>query len=195
MVWLTQADLARLALASALLSPLLARGGWRELLRYARRSRWLLLVLWLAQMWSYPGHPLWRFWGVDGPSQAGLLGASLAVWRLVLMLAALAVLMARLQREELLLGIYTLLQPLRVLRISPQRIAVRIWLTMHYAETLLHESHGITLQQRIAQLREPPVIESMRSVELKDRPVGWRDVYCLSGALALGIGVKWLLSN
>jgi energy-coupling factor transport system permease protein len=45
-------------------------------------------------------------------------------------------LLATSSREDIIIGIYLLLQPFRMLGVSPERFATRLWLTLHYVETM-----------------------------------------------------------
>ncbi len=195
-VWLAMADWHRMALATALLTVLLIHSGWREAVKYMRRSRWLLLIVWMVNMLGLPGEPLWQFGGIEieRPGMRALLVTTLATWHLVLILMALAVLMARLTRPQLLLAMYTLLQPWRMLGVQPQRVAVRIWLTLYYAEHMLAQARDISFRQRIVQLFDAPHMpeNGVTSIALETQPFGWRDAACWAGVLGLNMGIGWL---
>ncbi len=192
MGWLSVADLSRLALFSLVLAALLWRNGWRQCMRYLRRSRWLLAILWVAHLFGDTRAPLIQVWGWSVPGANGFMDASLAVWRWAMMLAALAVLMSRLSRDVLLAAMLVLLYPLRFLGVDPERIAVRIWLTLHYAETLLQ--HPASFKMRLQQLHALPVAgeTAPAAVVLNRTPAGWKDAACVLGGLALGMGMKWV---
>lgn len=99
-----------------------------------RRTRVLLLVLVLLYAFTTPGVPILENWETFSPSYEGLQAGGLQAWRLLLMIAALATLLAYLPRQRLLTGIYVLLLPLKPLGLPVERFAVRLWLTLHYAE-------------------------------------------------------------
>jgi energy-coupling factor transporter transmembrane protein EcfT len=192
MVWVMLAGISVLLVASALVLTGFTRRTGQQFLRYVRRSRWLLLVLLLVHAWSIPGAPLWPSLGAAGPSQAGVYSGLLQSWRLVLVLAALAVLMTRLSREDLLAGIYTMLSPLRYLGQAPERIAVRIWLTLRYAESLMQNPQRISFRQRMQQLSALPDTpeEMMQPLLLPIYRYGWLDYACIVSATILGIWVR-----
>ena len=192
MVWVTWIGVFGLVVMTVLLLPGFARATRQQFIRYVRRSRWLLLILLLVHAYSLPGVPLWSQLGVYGPSQAGLYGGLIQTWRLLLILAALAILMTRLSRTSLLLGLYRLFEPLRYLGAKPERIAVRIWLTLGYAEGLIHETRGVTFRQRMEQLFSlPPVTqETMQPLILPEHVFSWIDLLCVLVALVLGIWLK-----
>jgi energy-coupling factor transporter transmembrane protein EcfT len=189
MVNLTVANPHQLGWDTLFFAVILLCAGWHEWLRYLRRSRWLLGIMWLAQVLSSLDVPLWQ--GVSGLHIAGVLGASVAVWRWMLMLAVLASLMARLSREALLSGMLTLLTPLKYLGINPQRIALRIGLTLHYAEKLLQEKASFT--QRIQQLSEiqPFAAEMLAPLVLERYVFSWKDIVCVVGVLGWQWGIHY----
>jgi len=126
--------------ALAGMSALLALGAWAVGLhacwRLLRRTRVLFITLVLLYAFTTPGMPLFSGW--DTPTQEGLLSGTLQAWRLLLMIVALAILLIGLNREQLLAGIYGLLAPFKPLGLPLERIAVRLWLTLQYAESAAH---------------------------------------------------------
>lgn len=103
--------------------------------RLVRRTRVLLIALIILYAFATPGTPLIAGWVQWNPTYEGVRAGGLQAWRLLLMISALALLLARMQREQLLAGIYILLLPLKFLGVPVARIAVRLWLTLHYVET------------------------------------------------------------
>lgn len=192
MVWVMFVDLTVLAAVSMLLLASFRQAAWYQFSRYVRRSRWLLLILTLVHAYSLQGTPLWPVLGAFGPSQPGVYSGLLQSWRLLLILGMLAVVMTRLSREALLLGIYTLSIPLRHVGIAPERIALRIWLTMRYADSLMHETQSMSFKQRLQQLSHPPsVTESMmQPLVLELKRWGWLDYACIMGMILLVLWVR-----
>ncbi|MFA5171605.1 MAG: hypothetical protein WC426_08555 [Sulfuriferula sp.] len=151
-------------------------------LRYVRRSRWLLLVLLLVHAYSLPGVPLLPHLALYSPSVIGMQSGLLQMWRLVLVLALLAILMARLTRESMLLGLYSIMRYVCFWGCSAQQVATRIGLTLTYADALMNEP--VPLQQRLQQLRQPLIVPSS-DVTLTQRPFDWLDYACLFAVMAL----------
>jgi len=108
-----------------------AAGCWR----LVRRTRVLLIALIVLYAFATPGVPLIAGWMQWNPTVEGIRAGGLQAWRLLLMISALALLLARMQREQWLAGLYILLLPLKFLGVPVARIAVRLWLTLHYVET------------------------------------------------------------
>ena len=124
-----------LMIASIAIAVLILLSGVPQCWRLIRRSRVLLLVLLLVYAFSTPGTALIPGWEQANPTQAGLAAGAFQAWRLLLMVSALAVLLAVLTRQQLLSGIYTMLQPFKPLGVPVERFSVRLWLTLHYLET------------------------------------------------------------
>ena len=118
-------------------SVLLVLGAWAvgvgACWRLVRRTRVLIIALIALYAFATPGTPIFPGW--ETPTQEGLLSGALQAWRLLLMLVALTILLISLNRDQLLAGIYGLLAPLKPLGLPLERIAVRLWLTLHYAES------------------------------------------------------------
>lgn len=143
---------------------LLAAGGLVLLIAFAlsrhkfvqlvRRTRWIMLSLWLIYAYSTPGQALSEQLGMFSPSLEGLLDGGLQLMRLLVALAGLAILLDRLHRQQLMAGLYALFAPLQYLGLSRERLAVRLALTLHYAEVaMLRETR--TWQDVLRSLFEP----------------------------------------
>ena len=96
-----------------------------------RRSRWLLLTMLVMFGWLTPGTPLPN---IPGASQEGLLLAAENLARLLIALATVALLLKALPPPKLVAGMRSLLAPLVLLKISRDRIAVRLALTLNEVE-------------------------------------------------------------
>jgi len=97
-----------------------------------RRSRWLLLTMLVMFGWLTPGTPLPI---IPGASQEGLLLAADNIARLLIALSTVALLLKALPPSALVAGMRSLLAPLALLKISRDRIAVRLALTLNEVET------------------------------------------------------------
>ena len=104
----------------------------QKLRQLLRRTRWFMISLWLIYGYSTPGQAL--FDSMFSPTREGLMSGGLQSMRLLVALAGLAMLLDRLHRQQLMAGLYSLLLPLRCLGLSRERLAVRLALTLHYAE-------------------------------------------------------------
>lgn len=179
-------------LAAALL--LLALLGPRRanLARLLWRSRWLLLIMFVGYGWTLPGEPLLSgraAWWV--PSLEGLHLGAVQSLRLAAMLAALDALLLALPAERLLGGLLVALRVLpRRLCLDPERVALRLWLTLRAMED--------SSRERRAESREPgrDLLSALRSpwggpaasetVVLRVERLRWSDKTVLV-ALLLGL--------
>jgi len=135
-----------------------------KLIQLVRRTRWIMLSLLLIYAYSTPGEALPESFGVFGPTREGLIDGTLQLARLLAALAGLAILLERLHRQQLIAGLYTLFAPLQWLGLSRERLAVRLALTLHYAEAaMLRETRS--WQDALRGLFEPHG-ETARHMEL-----------------------------
>jgi len=113
-----------------------------KLLQLLHRTRWIMFSLWLIYAYTTPGQPVSIFLGALSPSLEGLQDGLLQLMRLLMALAGLAILLERLHRLQLIAGLYTLFAPLQWLGLSRERLAVRLALTLHYAEVAVLRSQS-----------------------------------------------------
>jgi len=102
-----------------------------------RRTRWVMLSLILIYAYCTPGQPLSVSIGILSPSIDGLVDGTLQLTRLLAALAGLAILLDHMHRQQLIAGLFTLFAPLQLIGLPPERLAVRLALTLHYAEVAL----------------------------------------------------------
>lgn len=133
--WLRPAELSAVVFLFSL--PLLLRRS-AQYLKLLRRSRWLLISLVLVYAFVTPGAAAIAVLGAYSPSREGLLSGGLQALRLISLLAALAILLATTPRDRILAGLYFLLRPFALIGVDVDRVAARIWLTLHYAEKAEH---------------------------------------------------------
>lgn len=100
-----------------------------------RRTRWLLLSIFVLFALGTPGERLEGAIGDVGFTREGLVLATEHVLRLVLALASLAAVHERLGTDGLMAGLYWMLAPLAPLRSLRDRIVVRLMLVIEYVES------------------------------------------------------------
>jgi energy-coupling factor transport system permease protein len=105
-----------------------------------RRTRWIALSLLLIYAFATPGAALWNLLGGLSPTREGLLDGALQLGRLLCALAGLAVLLTSLSLERLISGLYSLAYPLHLIGVSRERFAVRLALTLEYAESAMRDT-------------------------------------------------------
>lgn len=119
-----------------------------------RRTRWILFSILLIYAFASPGEALWSQLGAFSPVIDGVAEGLLQLLRLITVLAGLSILLTLLALTQLIAGIYTLLRPLTFLGFSRDRIAVRLALTLRYAERAISETAS-NWRESIEQLLAP----------------------------------------
>lgn len=157
-----------------------------KFIQLLRRTRWIMLSLLLIYAYSTPGQALSDVLGMFGPTREGLADGVLQLTRLLAALAGLAILLDRLHRLQLIAGLYTLFAPLQWLGLSRERFAVRLALTLHYAEAAMLRGTR-DWQDNLRGLFEPHG-EATRHMELPLYRFGIGDVLLLGFALLLFLG-------
>lgn len=153
-----------------------------------RRTRWIMLSLFFIYAYATPGNAVWAILDQFSPTHEGLLDGLLQLSRLIFTLAGLAILLSKLSQQQLISGLHTLAYPLRYIGFPRERLAVRLALTLHYAESAML---GTTANWRsaIGNLLTPVEIKQ-NSIELHSIPFTLRDglllaMGCASLALVL----------
>lgn len=163
------------------------------LLSMLLRVRWLLIVLILVYAFATPGEYI-QVWRLQiKPTYEGVtLGLTHAL-NIVSMLAALSLVLAKTSRSKLIGGIYQLFKPLKYLGLDAEKFAVRIWLTLDYAEA----GQSFTLQHlkafRLDQALDAHLSESQSSpdqIAIEVYPFKMFD-WLVSGLIVLGL--TWLM--
>ncbi len=131
---------AQLLLGFLVLGAVLLPGrgaGLRAAGRMLRRLKWLLLSILVLYLWFTPGEPLWPEWSASWmPSQQGLWLAAVRTGTLVLVVSAASLLVASTPRSDLLGALYWLARPLRRVGFSPERLVLRLALTLEAVQAL-----------------------------------------------------------
>jgi len=125
----------------------------RQTLVMVRRLRWLLLSILVIYGWFTPGVPLdLPLPEYLLPTRAGLEEGAPRVLTLILILLAAGILLVSTSRQQLIAALYWLLSPLRHLRWPPERLAIRLALTLDY----------VTRQASLWQI--PPTTPATRGI-------------------------------
>jgi energy-coupling factor transporter transmembrane protein EcfT len=161
----------------------------RRFIVLLKRTRWILLALLFIYAYTGQGAALCPQCGVFSPVAEGVREGALQIMRLLLTLAGLSVLLSMLTLTQFVSGLYTLLFPLTGLGLEREKLAVRLALTLHYAESMARKKPG-KLRDIIGRLAVPAAAE-MSSVTLQVQRMHWLDwvLVLFSSALILGL---WL---
>jgi energy-coupling factor transporter transmembrane protein EcfT len=158
-----------------------------QLLRLLRRTRWILFSLLLIYAYTTPGTALWSQLGIVSPTREGLLDGLLQLGRLLSVLSGLAILLELLPQVQLISGLYTLAYPLRWFGLSRERIAVRLALTLEYAESAMSDT-AKDWRATISNALQPATTGAMH-IELRLHVFGAIDGFLLLASAAMLIGV------
>lgn len=154
-----------------------------KFIQLIRRTRWVMFSLLIIYSYATPGQPLFEVLGIFSPSREGMMDGVLQLTRLLSALAALAILLDRLDRPQLIAGLYTLFAPMQWLGLSRERLAVRLALTLHYAEVAMLRRTD-TWQDSLRSLFEPHG-ESTKHIELPISRFSLNDVLLMTIALLM----------
>lgn len=168
--------LAAVFLALPVLSRrVLARAG-----RLMRRTRWLLLSLFVVFAWGTAGEPAFAFAGA--PTIEGVGEGLLHLGRMLLVLVVVAAFLEYLPLATLLSACNHLLRPFVRLGCDAERAALRLHLVLRYVETLPRPRDWRSL------LQAPPVPEREVLI-LESRALTSIDYACLllGGAFLAGV--------
>lgn len=157
-------------------------------LRMLRRLRWLLLSLLLIFAFNTPGEYL-QPWPFDlAPTYEGVQAGLLQSFRLCMMLAGLSLLLVTTSREELMAGFFLLLYPLRYIKLSPERFAARLWLTLHYVEQATEINGKAGFFERLDELKihNNHSYDGPDLVELELPAIRWLDILTIFALIGIG---------
>jgi energy-coupling factor transport system permease protein len=146
-----------------------------------------LFSLLLIYAYSTPGAALWAMLGVASPTREGLLDGLLQLGRLVSVLSGLAILLELLPQTQLISGLYSLAYPLRWLGLSRERVAVRLALTLEYAESAMRDTASDWRSTINAALQ--PSADRTEHIELRVQPFRGVDFLLLTAGAVVLIGV------
>ena len=153
-----------------------------------RRTRWIMFSLLLIYAYTTPGEAIWAPLAQFSPTQEGLADGLLQLGRLAFALAGLSIVLSLLSQQQLVGGLYTLAYPLGYLGLSRERIAVRLALTLHYAETAMLDT-AADWRGSIENLLAPAEAKQ-HSIELHTAPFTLRDgLLLVAGCTLLGVSL------
>jgi energy-coupling factor transport system permease protein len=158
----------------------------QRLFRLLRRARWILFTLFIIYALLTSGEPLWPALNFPSLTIEGVSEGLNQLGRLICVLASLSILLTLLSTEQLLSGIYSLMRFVRYVGLSPETLAVRLALTLHYAESAMRDTADdwrCAIQQALS-----PSESNLANIDIALQPRGWGDtvLLILSGALLLG---------
>jgi len=193
LIWMLLALLAQrvqplaLLVLTAVLFGMALRVCRKQLLSLLRRTRWILFSLLLIYAYTTPGAALWAPLGVVSPTREGMQDGLLQLGRLVSVLSGLAILLELLPQTQLISGLYSLAYPLRWLGLSRERVAVRLALTLEYAESAMRDTASDWRSTINAAMQ--PTVDRIEHIELRVQSFRAVDILLLTACVAVMIGV------
>ncbi|ATE59294.1 CbiQ family ECF transporter T component [Thauera sinica] len=160
----------------------MAAGG--RLVRLLRRTRFLLLAIFVLFAWFTPGEAIFADWPHASPTREGLALAGRHLAHLAAVVGSVAVLLERLPVDRLVGGLHALCRPLAWIGLPVERIALRLLLVLRYVESSTVDGAG---DWRAWLMGEGRVAGSER-VRLTVEPVGVREL--VLGVFVAG-GLLW----
>jgi energy-coupling factor transporter transmembrane protein EcfT len=106
-----------------------------QFMRMFKRMRWLLLFMLVIYAFNTPGQFV-NHWPLSiSPTYEGVWHGLNQALKVIIMLLGITLLLFSVTREAFIGAIYQLLKPLVFIGVDCSRFAVRLWLTLTYAES------------------------------------------------------------
>lgn len=153
------------------------------------RSRWLMISLIGLFVWLTPGTPIpWT----GGATFEGARFAADQLARLLLSIAAVAVLLRTLDSSRLIAGLRDLAAPLAVLGINRDRLAVRLALTLDRIDRGDLDFSGLVAALRGEFPSNAPVGKAVERIEMAKLSLGRSDAVAIT-FVSLLVFAGWML--
>jgi hypothetical protein len=179
-------NLVPLALTTGLLLVISLAYAHVHALRLLKRTRWLLLSIFLFFSWGTPGQALWQDWP-SGPTQEGVFHALYPLLRLSAAVMLVALLLRAWPPSALVSAFHALSGPLRWLGLDRDRMAVRLVLVLEYVQTRDVPNWRAALLGEISQ--KPPVpLSGLDNTPVRLEPMRWG----IGDALGLVLGLVFV---
>lgn len=140
------------------------------------RLKWLFLSIFLVYALGTPGEYIANSTWTLLPTKEGIYLGCLQVARLLLALSLLSILFYQTKAAELMLGLNTLLHPLRYFKLDVSKFIVRLLLTLSYVDQFtskqLNKQHFFSLLQ---EAKTPVSPEKLSTIVLEQVAFRWVD--------------------
>lgn len=107
-----------------------------KFLRVIKRMRWLFISIFAIYAFGTPGQYIQYFPTSYAPTIEGCSLGALQIAKLLIALASLNVFFSTSSKEDLMVGLYLLLSPLKLAKLNVERFTARLLLTLDYVEEL-----------------------------------------------------------
>jgi energy-coupling factor transporter transmembrane protein EcfT len=159
-----------LALFAILIAALVLSKTW-QFISTIKRFKWFFLVMLIIFAFNTPGEHVHNWPFSISPTYEGLQAWLIQILRTISMLAALTLIIANNNKQQLISGLYFILTPLKWLGLATERFAARLWLTLHYVELQRDTSNYqdqslLSRLKAMTDLRLAPVTNQHNDVDL-----------------------------
>jgi len=113
----------------------------RSFVRVVMRMRWLFISILIIYGYGTPGEFIPHFPLDFAPTFDGLQLGLLHIEKITIALATLHILFLTGSKQDLILGLYMLLSPLKYVGLNIKKFAVRLFLTLEYVEDFATQRH------------------------------------------------------
>ncbi len=138
----------------------------RNFLRVVRRMRWLFISLLIIYAFTTPGEYIPELLAYASPTYEGCVLGLLQITKLLIALASLSLLFASSLKQDLIVGLYMLLTPLKLFGLNVERFSARLMLTLDYVEEFaVDTNHKLTfnrldaIHMTVNEMPTPQVID------------------------------------
>ena len=150
--------------------------------------RWLLLFMALVYAFNTPGEyvPQWPF--NTAPTYEGMIAGFMQMARIAIMLAGVSLLMTTTTRDNLMTGFFLVLYPLKLIGLNPERLAVRLWLTLHYVDQSPRVNSISTFLTSLDEAHQNADTQGQPQTICFESPAfSWKDLAAILAMLVTGL--------
>ena len=128
--------------------------------------RWLFISLLIIYAFTTPGEYIPELLAYASPTYEGCVLGLLQITKLLIALASLSLLFASSLKQDLIVGLYMLLTPLKLFGLNVERFSARLMLTLDYVEEFaVDTNHKLTfnrldaIHMTVNEMPTPQVID------------------------------------
>ncbi len=125
---------------------------FKPFVRMIKRMRWLFVSIYVIYAFGTPGQYI-EFFPVNyAPTFEGSALGILQIIKIIIALASLSILFSMSSKQQLMLGLFILLTPLKLFGINTERFTARVLLTLAYVEALAEKEQFKLSFSRLKEL-------------------------------------------
>lgn len=141
-----------------------------------KRMRLFFISIFIIYAFGTPGEYVWQPSLIFSPTFEGLNLGLMQIEKLVISLAALSLLIVTSAKENLIVGLYMLLSPLKFIGLSVERFAARLLLTFEYVEELAASKRHLFAFHQLDEIHaESESFQIDKVIVIQAQPFQWID--------------------